>query len=165
MELMIKLLADGLMVPIVLIAAYALIVKVEQKRRYDIYTRIAMAGLTAYVLAKLVGAVWQPEARRPFEELGVAAGASYLNNPGFPSDHTLFAGFLAFAVWYATKDKRLGLVMLALAILTGIGRIMAHVHTPLDVAGGFIFAAIGATWYGVYGKKQLHTIIAKFAKK
>ena len=165
MELMIKILADGLMLPIAAIAAYALIFKVKNKQRYDIYTHIAMAGLTSYLLAKLVGAIWQPSERRPFEELGIEAGASYLNNPGFPSDHALFAGFLAFAVWYATKNKWLGLVMIVLALLTGVGRIMAHVHSPLDVVGGLVFAAIGAAWYGVYGKKQFHTIMAKFAKK
>ena len=155
MEIAVKLLADGLMVPIILIAGYALIWRVPARHRYDIYTYIFMAGISSYMLAKFTGALWQPEVRRPFEELGVSAGAAYLNNPGFPSDHTLFAGFLTLAVWYATKNVRLTILMAVLALLVAVGRVVALVHTPLDVVGGFVFALLGASWY------LLHTAQAK----
>ena len=118
-----------------------------------------MAGISSYMLAKFTGALWQPEVRRPFEELGVSAGAAYLNNPGFPSDHTLFAGFLTLAVWYATKNVRLTILMAVLALLVAVGRVVALVHTPLDVVGGFVFALLGASWYLLYtaqAKKKPH---------
>jgi len=38
-------------------------------------------------------------------------------------------------------------VMLALALLVCLGRVLALVHTPLDVAGGLVVALIGGLWY------------------
>ncbi len=143
----IQLLADGLVVPIVLIAAYALLWRVQKNKRYEVYCRVLMAGLTAYLLAKLVGSLWQPEAQRPFEVLGKAAGASYLNNPGFPSDHSLFVWAITFAVWFETNARKLAWSLVVMATLVCVGRVLALVHTPLDVAGGFVIALIGAAWY------------------
>lgn len=144
---LIKLVADGLIIPIVLIAGYALLFLVPHGRRFEVYARILMAGLTAYLIAKLLGAVYQPAQERPFELLGVQPGASYLNNPGFPSDHALFAAFLTLAVWFETKRKNLTIILVTLTLLVCIGRVLALVHTPLDVIGGLLVASIGAIWY------------------
>ena len=75
------------------------------------------------------------------------AGASYLNNPGFPSDHALFTAFLTFAVWYGTRWRAGTLAMAVLTVLVCVGRVLALVHTPLDVVGGIVVAAVGALWY------------------
>lgn len=135
------------MVPIVLLAGYALLWKVPAKYRFEVYSRILLAGLTSYLIAKLLGSVYQPNLERPFESLGVEPGASYLNNPGFPSDHVLFASFLTLAVWFETSQKKLAVCLAVLTLVLGVGRILALVHTPLDVAGGMIIAAVGALWY------------------
>lgn len=124
-----------------------------------------MAGLTSYMLAKFVGAIWQPEKMRPFEELGIRAGAAYLNNPGFPSDHTLFAGFLTIAVWYATRSRLWAGILAALTVLVAVGRVLAHVHTPLDVSGGIFFALLGVIWYTGLRKESLRTLMARRAKR
>jgi undecaprenyl-diphosphatase len=146
-QTIIKLLADGLIVPVVLLAVYALLFKVPPARRYDAYSRIIVVGLTSFLLAKLLGTVFQPEVMRPFEALGVAAGASFINNPGFPSDHVLFTSFLTLAVWFETRQRRLTLLLAVLTLLIGIGRILALVHSPLDVLGGIAVAGMGALWY------------------
>lgn len=146
-QTIIKLLADGAIIPIIVIAGYALLFRVPSGHRYEAYVRILMAGLTAYLLAKLLGAVYQPSGERPFEILGVAPGASYLNNPGFPSDHALFTAFLTLAVWFETRQKKLSIILVVLTLLICIGRVLALVHTPLDVIGGLIVASIGALWY------------------
>lgn len=152
MQFVIKLLADGLMLPILLLAGYALLTKVPQRDRYDRYARILMAGITSYLFAKYIGAVWQPETLRPFELIGQTAGAAYLNNPGFPSDHTLLASFLTFAVWYGTRIKWLTILLGALTVTVAIGRVLALVHTPIDVIGGIGIGTLGAIWYIAYGK-------------
>lgn len=144
---LIKLLADGLIVPVVLLAGYALLFKIPSARRYEAYSRIIVVGLTTFLLAKLMGTAFQPETMRPFELLRTVAGASFINNPGFPSDHVLFTAFLTLAVWFETKQRRLALVLLALTLMVGVGRILALVHTPLDVFGGLAIAAVGALWY------------------
>ena len=130
MAWLVKIIADWLLIPLVLLALYELFFKVESKRRYEI-----------------LGLIYQPERLRPFELLGVNPGAAYLNNPGFPSDHALFAMFLVLAVWYALRRRSITIIMLTMALLVGVGRILALVHTPLDVVGGVAVACLGALWY------------------
>lgn len=146
-ELAIRIFADGLLIPIVLVGTYALIFRIPKGKKNDAYKRILIAGLTAYLFAKLAGTVYQPEFLRPFEKMGVNAGASYLNNPGFPSDHLLFVTAIVCAVWFETKQKALTAVMAILTICVAIGRVMALVHTPVDVIGGILIAIIGSVWY------------------
>lgn len=165
MDIIIRLLADGLVIVVALVAVWALLVKVKGKNKYDIYTHVFMAGVTSYILAKLIGSLWQPEQLRPFERLGLDPGAAYLNNPGFPSDHALLAFFLVFAVWFATRSRKLTITLAVLAVLMCAGRVLALVHTPLDVTGSLVIAAIGSLWYVAYAKNTLRTHVAKPAKK
>ncbi|MEP6710750.1 MAG: phosphatase PAP2 family protein [Candidatus Saccharibacteria bacterium] len=146
-QLIIKLVADGAVIPIALIGAWALIFKIPKGHRFEAYGRILMAGLTAYLLAKLLSSVYQPSTERPFQILGVSPGALYLNNPGFPSDHALFTAAITLAVWFETRLKTLSLILLALTLTVCVGRVLALVHTPLDVIGGLAVASLGAFWY------------------
>lgn len=147
MEFIIHLIADGTLVPIVLIGVYVLIYKIPVKNRYVVYSRVLMAGLTTLLLAKYMATLWQPTSERPFQILGVEPGAAYLPNPGFPSDHAILAFSILFAVWFETRAKRWTLVLALFVGLLCIGRVAALVHTPLDILGGLIAAMVGASWY------------------
>lgn len=162
---LIKILADGAIIPIVLIAGYALLFTVPREQRFQAYCRILMAGLTAYLVAKLLGSVYQPSGGRPFEALGVAPGASYLNNPGFPSDHALFTAFLTLAVWFETRRRGLAITLVILTLLVCVGRVLALVHTPLDVIGGLAVASVGALWYLQAERKTVPPSTVKKVKK
>jgi membrane-associated phospholipid phosphatase len=146
-ELFTKILADGFVIPVILVGVWVLVTKVPKNERYHAYSRILMAGLTALLTAKLIASVYQPEVARPFEELGVSAGAAFLNNPGFPSDHTLFCTAITLAVWFETDKKRVVYILAGLTLLVAVGRVVALVHTPLDVAGGILIAFLGVPWY------------------
>ncbi len=163
-HLLVRFLADGLVILIALLALYTLFAKTPKTGRYDRYAQVFMAGITSYILAKFIGNVWQPEQLRPFEQLGVNPGAAYLNNPGFPSDHALLAFFLVFAVWHATHHRVLTVILAVLSVLMCLGRVLALVHTPLDIAGSLVIAAIGALWYFDDVKKPVRTHLAKKAK-
>ena len=147
MDIALKIIADGLVVPVALLGAYALLRYVPKGSRYQTYARVVMAGLTAYVVAKIAGLLFQPAEMRPFELLGVEAGASFLNNPGFPSDHALFTMAITLAIWFSTKHRVISAVALALTLAVGVGRVIALVHTPLDVVGGLLIACTGIVWY------------------
>ena len=147
MQTFIHLIADGAVIPVVLLGLYALTFKVPAKGRYGAYCRILMAGLTAYLVAKLLATLYQPSGERPFQILGVAPGAAYLDNPGFPSDHALFVMAITLAVWFETKSKILTSIMAVFVVLVCVGRVLALVHTPLDVIGGILVACVGAAWY------------------
>ena len=147
MDSFIQLLADGLVFPLVLGAVVVLVWLVPNHDKFSVYSRMLLAGMTSYLVAKLMALAYQPSEQRPFELLGVDPGASYLNNPGFPSDHSLFVWVIVFAVWYGTRNKWLALVFAVIALLVGVGRVLALVHAPLDVIGGFAAATVGAAWY------------------
>jgi membrane-associated phospholipid phosphatase len=147
LDIIIRIIADGAVVPVIFIGAYMLVFRIPRQHRFDAYCRILMAGLTSYLLAKLVGSIYQPSAERPFEVLGVDPGALFLNNPGFPSDHALFVAAITAAVWFETHNKRVTWVLVGLTIAVCIGRVIALVHTPADVIAGVGIAMIGALWY------------------
>lgn len=163
-QTIIKLFADGAILPIVFIAGYALLFLIPKGQRFEAYARILMAGLTAYLLAKLLASVYQPSGERPFQILGVAPGASYLNNPGFPSDHALFTAFLTLAVWFETKRKSLASILAVLTLAVCVGRVLALVHTPLDVIGGVVVASVGALWYLQRSKLSITSPSSKHKK-
>lgn len=163
-DLLIKFIADWLMFPMIAVALYALLFKVAGARRYDRYTRVFMAGITSYILAKFIGSAWRPEQLRPFEKLGVDPGAAYLDNPGFPSDHALLAFFLLFAVWYCTRNRLFTVVVGVMVLLVCVGRVLALVHTPLDIAGSLIITLVSTVWYKDYVKTKLYKFVGKKAK-
>lgn len=146
-DIFIQIIADWLVIPIVIIAVVAML-RISKEQRYEMICRGLIAGLTALWLAKIGSMFYQGE--RPFVTLGEEAKAAFLDNPGFPSDHTLLVFSIVFIVWASTKDMRLSLLLLLLGTLVGVGRILALVHTPLDVAGGIIFAFIAVAI--VYGR-------------
>lgn len=157
MQFIVKLIADGLVIPVALIGAYALIRFVPKGEKYQTYAMVLMAGLTSYVLAKIVGLLYQPATLRPFELLGVEPGASFLDNPGFPSDHALFITAITLAIFFGAKHKKLALVALVLTLLVCVGRVVALVHTPLDVIGGVLIACAGLVWYMPLRPKPMKT--------
>jgi membrane-associated phospholipid phosphatase len=154
LDIIVRVIADGAVIPVILIGAYMLVFGIPRGHRFEAYCRILMAGLTAYLLAKLVGSIYQPSAERPFEVLGVDPGALFLNNPGFPSDHALFVTAITAAVWFETRDKRVSAVLVGLTIAVCVGRVVALVHTPADVIAGVGIALIGALWYVNSPKRQ-----------
>lgn len=140
-------LADGLLLPVVLGAVAALLYYVPNNKKFEVYSRIIVAGLTALLIAKFMAAIYQPSTARPFELLGIDPGASYLDNPGFPSDHAVFAATIFYAVWYGVRRRWLTVTLGISVLLVCLGRVLALVHTPLDVAGGLVAASVGALWY------------------
>jgi undecaprenyl-diphosphatase len=74
-----------------------------------------------------------------------------LPNPGFPSDHSLLVFSVTFIVWATTKNVWLGAGLLLASIAVATGRVLALVHTPLDVAGGFVCALVAVGL--IYGRR------------
>jgi undecaprenyl-diphosphatase len=147
LETIVHIIADGAVIPVILIGAYMLLFRIPEGKRYESYCRILMAGLTAYLIAKFAAVIYQPSSERPFELLGTQAGALFLNNPGFPSDHALFVTAITCAVWFETRSKVVTLILAALVAIVCVGRVLALVHTPTDVVFGVIIAIVGALWY------------------
>ncbi|HSE29484.1 MAG TPA: phosphatase PAP2 family protein [Candidatus Saccharimonadales bacterium] len=153
MDIFITFIADWLVFPVVLIGGIALLMIKPTDRRYQMIGKGVMAGLLALLFAKIGSLFYQGE--RPFLSAGEVPKAAYLNNPGFPSDHTLFVFAITFIVWATTKNKPLSIALLIMSSLVALGRILALVHTPIDVAGGITFAFL-AVW-AVFGNSFFST--------
>ena len=144
--MLVRLLADGTLLFILGIAG-PVILWAMRKDFWNTTPVLVMAGLTSLLAGKLMSLVYQPAVARPFLEAGTSAGATYINNPGFPSDHALLATVAVVAVYALTRNKNLTAFLAAIVLLMGFGRVLALVHTPLDVVGGITAGLVGALWY------------------
>ncbi|MFZ1812240.1 MAG: phosphatase PAP2 family protein [Candidatus Saccharimonadales bacterium] len=143
----IRFLADGLLI-IIVVSAIIIGIRGFRWRQWRSLLPIAvMAGLTSLLVGKLMSLVYQPSTVRPFIEHGVQAGAAYVNNPGFPSDHMLLVSAVLCAVYFLTPYRRLTMLLAVLAIVMGTARVIALVHTPIDIFGGVAAGLVGAVWY------------------
>jgi membrane-associated phospholipid phosphatase len=111
---------------------------------------ILLAFLLAFLLAQLLHLL-PVEYYRPYQIIMTRPLVMPSPDTPFPSDHAMFAFALSFAVIFMTRWRKIGLIGLGLAVAVGIGRVWALVHSPLDIGGGFICAAVGAAvWYYLY---------------
>ena len=149
MEQIVRFVADGLLLVILAIAGlagiYRLVIRTRRLRAVAPFA--IMAALTSLLVAKLVSLVYQPSDARPYIELGRAAGAAYIDNPGFPSDHALLATVVVLMVAALTPYRKTAILLGVLVIVMSVGRVLALVHTPLDVLGGIAIGLIGGIWY------------------
>lgn len=108
------------------------------------------SAFSAWVTAQILKIVFATE--RPFDALGIV---SLFDHSGyaFPSGHATFFSALAAAVYM--YHKGLGVALGITALLIGITRIIAGVHFPIDILGGFILGPLIAVlsyrilrWFG-----------------
>lgn len=145
---MLSFLADGSLLVILGVSGLAGIVWLVRVRpRWQTWLPyVLMAGLTSLTVGKLIS-FWQPSAVRPFVERGVEAGAAYINNPGFPSDHMLLAVIVVATVYLLTPYKKLSYLLVLITLVMAVARVAALVHTPLDMLGGLVAGLAGSWWF------------------
>lgn len=77
---------------------------------------------------------------RPYLISGEIPLAGELLDGSFPSNHAIFSFTLALSVFIF--HRRLGLILFFLSVLVSLGRILAHVHSPADVAGAAVLSGL-----------------------
>jgi len=103
----------------------------------------------SYVFAKLVSRFYFDP--RPFVEGNFTPLLPHAADNGFPSDHTLLAAAIAFAIFHF--NKKLGLFLFFLALLVGVARVLAGVHHAADIAGSIII--VGFVYFcAVYSTRK-----------
>jgi len=151
-NLFIRFIADFLVIPIVLIGVWVVLCS-PKNVRWKRAKKGFFAGLLALVLAGIARLLYQDP--RPFVQAGVAPKALYLIGAGFPSLHALLVFTVTFVVWAATKNVKISLLLLGLSVLVAVGRIVALVHTPVDILGGIACAFVAVLI--IYGKTIFST--------
>jgi len=155
--MLIRVLADGGLIAVVLISAGVGLywIMKEKPNLKALFPYVLMAGLTSLLAAKLISLLPIQQAR-PFIEEGVEAGAAFINNPGFPSDHALVATVVVMAVFVLTPYKKTAYGLMALTLAMGVARVLALVHTSLDIIGGIAAGLVGTLWYVKYRRDYKH---------
>lgn len=112
--------------------------------RYIIFTALIGAG-SLLVAALLKHFIHDP---RPFVVGHFTPLFAHAPDNGFPSDHTLLGAALAFATF--PFSKKIGVLLLANAILVGSMRVAAGVHHWLDIIGSIVICFIvSLIFYGL----------------
>ncbi|MHB1865012.1 MAG: phosphatase PAP2 family protein [Candidatus Saccharimonadales bacterium] len=111
---------------------------------------VIIAGAIAFVLSRIASKLYYDP--RPFVSQHVKPLFPHVPDNGFPSDHALLTGTLTAITYFF--NKKVASIMLVLTIIIGVARVLAKVHSPLDIAAGWIFGIIGAvisyylvSWY------------------
>ena len=107
-----------------------------QKKRFILL--VVVSAVVALVLAK-VSSHFVPSPR-PFIADHVIPYFAGTRDNGFPSDHTLLAGVIAFVT--LVYNRKLGVVALVLAVLVGWARVVSGVHHAMDIAGSLAISAL-----------------------
>ncbi len=112
----------------------------DRATRIELLVRLVVGGLLALALATVAGHLYYDT--RPFVTEHVKPLFAHAADNGFPSDHALLTSFLGFSV--LLYSKKVGAVLLAIAVAVGAARVAAHVHAPVDIVGSFVFSAVAA---------------------
>ena len=102
---------------------------------------LATAILSRFLVTEIIRFFYNRP--RPFEILeGVGQLVDHSGGGSFPSGHAAFAFGLAFFVYIHNKNK--GICYLIIALLMGLGRVLAGVHYPSDILGGLTVGLVSA---------------------
>jgi undecaprenyl-diphosphatase len=116
-----------------------LLIPKTKRKFYLIF--FALSFVLAIIGDKLLGSLFNNP--RPFVTEGIKPLVEHTADNGFPSGHTLWS--MMFATTTFSFNQKLGIILGLLALLVGVGRILAHVHHSIDILGS-IALAIGATY-------------------
>ena len=122
-------------------------------KRTELTMTIIAAGVVAVILTKLAGKLYYHP--RPFVVQNITPLISHAADNGFPSEHTVLAMTLTSTLYYYRRG--LAGLALILTLLVGWGRVAAHVHSWIDIAGGLVIGAAA----GVFG----YWLTKKFSRR
>ncbi len=103
---------------------------------------VFFSGFLAYFLAVILKILFHTS--RPFEALSNVYSLFPETGLSFPSSHATFFSALAVSLFF--YHKKAGYVFMFFALLIGLSRIVAGVHFPIDIFGGFILG-IGVAYF------------------
>jgi undecaprenyl-diphosphatase len=122
--------------PIVILCFYFLRQTWLEKKRIVLFAIPAL--ILTYLIARLGGYLYFDP--RPFVAGNFTPLIPHAPDNGFPSDHTLLVSAAAAIGMYL--DRRLGVVLWALAVIVGVARVYVGLHHPIDVLGSMAISLV-----------------------
>jgi undecaprenyl-diphosphatase len=112
----------------------------DRTTKIELVVRLVIGGVLAIALSILGAHLYYDT--RPFVTEHVKPLFAHAADNGFPSDHALLTSFLGFTV--LMYSRKVGVILLGIAVAVGAARVAAHVHAPVDIAGSFVISALSA---------------------
>lgn len=110
------------------------------RQRFVTLISIPLSVGIAWVIADVLKHTFHTN--RPFIALSNVHSLFPETGYAFPSAHSTAIAALAIAVYY--RDKRWGYIFLLSAVLIGLARVVAGVHFPIDIIGGYVIGFVVA---------------------
>ncbi len=124
----------GVLLLFVVVLTYLWFVEKKKKEVLRIIFASILAGTVALIAKELFALP------RPYLINGNQPLAGHFTTSSFPSLHTALA--FALATTIALHQKKMGLLLFLVALLIGIGRMLANVHYLIDVASGALIGIL-----------------------
>lgn len=99
---------------------------------------VFFSGIVAWCLASILKILIHTP--RPFNAFINVHSLISETGFAFPSGHATFYSALAVSLYFC--NKKVGYVFMTFALCIGLARIMAGVHFPIDILGGFILGTL-----------------------
>lgn len=122
---------------VMILIAFVFFLKQAKEKKIEMAVFVIISLPAIFVVSRIASLLYFNP--RPFVVEGFAPLIEHANNNGFPSDHTLLSVAIAMSVYFF--NKKLGLLLLILALFVGISRVLAGVHHGIDILGSFVIAA------------------------
>jgi len=116
--------------------------------KLEMATAIVLAGILAVIASRVAAKLYYDP--RPFvSNPSLKPLIPHAPDNGFPSDHALLTMTLTAALYF--YSQRWAAAALAVTVIVGIARILAHIHSPIDIIGAWLIgiAAAAAAFYTV----------------
>lgn len=113
--------------------------------RWKSAIQAVLAAVVTLVIVKLAAAAYYDP--RPFVSGHVHPYFTHVADNGFPSDHTAVGSLAGYVLW--PYRRRIAAVLWVAAALVGVARVVAHVHSPVDIIGALIISGVGSA-IGLY---------------
>ncbi len=109
----------------------------EFAKKWKVFLSVFYSCVLAVISFEIFKSIFQTA--RPFKALTDVNPLFLADGYAFPSGHTAFFFTLAFAIFF--HHKKAGYYFMFFALLIGLARIIAGVHFPIDILGGFVLGS------------------------
>lgn len=112
-----------------------------RQMKIQFLSTIILAGILALLVAVFARSLYYDP--RPFVTQHIAPLIPHAPDNGFPSDHALLTMTLTAVTYFF--NKKAAAWMFVITVLVGFSRIAANVHSPLDIAAGWVIGIAAST--------------------